>query len=369
MVRIVDRYLARETVLTWAAVTVILMLILLSTRFALLLGDAAAGRLPRDTVFALLGLTSVNYFIVVVPVALFLAVMLALGRLYRDSEMTTFMACGVGPGQIYRPLLAIAVVLAVVLALLSLQVAPWAARMSDLIRSYGQHNAQVGSFESGSFKQDQQGRGVLYAAGVSNSGRELQNVFMAGPNGERQDVVSAASGTRILNGDQGAGTLVLHDGYRYDGVPGQADFRIVQFAQYSIRLSPAAPATGPESYSAMPTVVLLRNGSPGALSEFQWRVSVPLSALLLVFLAVPLARTSPRQGRYGRLFIAILAYVIYSNLLGVARAWLQNRLLPAAIGIWWVLALLLIAALLLLYQQYGWRGLWFKPAGNAHAGH
>ncbi|MBU6421838.1 MAG: LPS export ABC transporter permease LptF [Gammaproteobacteria bacterium] len=365
----VDRYLARETVLTWAAVTVILMLILLSNRFALLLGDAVAGRLPRDTVFALLGLASVSYFIVVVPVALFLAVMLALGRLYRDNEMTTLMACGVGPAQVYRPLLAVAAVLAVVLALLALQVAPWSARMSDLIRSYGQHNAQVGSFISGSFKQDQQGRGVLYAAGVSDGGRELRDVFMAGPSGDRQDVVSAASGTRVVNGEQGAGTLVLHNGYRYEGVPGQADFRVVQFGEYRIRLSPSAPAAGPEGFSEMPTSALLRNASPDALSEFQWRVSVPLSALLLVFLAVPLARTSPRQGRYGRLFIAILAYVIYFNLVGVARAWLQRGLLPASVGIWWVLVLLLIAALALLYHQYGWRGLWFRPMGEADARH
>lgn len=363
----VDRYLARETVLTWAAVTVILMLILLSNRFSLLLGDAVAGRLPRDTVFTLLGLASVTYFTVVIPVALFLAVMLALGRLYRDSEMTTFMACGVGPWQIYRPILAIGMVLAVVLALLSFEVEPWSARMTDLIRSYGRHNAQVGSFASGSFKQDQQGRGVLYAAGVSNGGRELRDVFMAGPNSERQDVVSAASGTRVVNGDQGAGTLVLHNGYRYEGVPGQADFRVVKFGEYRIRLSPGAPAAGPESYSAMPTPALLRHLTPEALSEFQWRLSVPLSALLLVFLAVPLARTSPRQGRYGRLFIAILAYVVYSNLLGVARVWLQRSLVPAAIGIWWVLALLLIAALVLLHQQYGWRGLWFRATGDAHA--
>ena len=369
MTSIVDRYLARETVLTWAAVTVVLMLILLSNRFALLLGDAAAGRLPRDTVFALLGLASVTYFIVVIPVALFLAAMLALGRLYRDSEMTTLMACGVGPWQIYRPILTIAMALAVVLALLSLQVEPWSERMTDLIRSYGQHNAQVGSFASGSFKQDRQGRGVLYATGVSDNGHELRDVFIAGPNREREDVVSAASGTRIMTGDHSAGTLVLHDGYRYEGTPGKADFRIVQFGQYSIRLSPGSPAARPESYASMPTPALLRNPTRGAQSEFQWRLSVPLSALLLVFLAVPLARTSPRQGRYGRLFIAILAYVIYNNLLGVARVWLQRSLVPAAVGIWWVLALLLIAALVLLYQQYGWQGLWFRPAGGVHAHH
>ncbi|MGH8280704.1 MAG: LPS export ABC transporter permease LptF [Gammaproteobacteria bacterium] len=368
MARIVDRYLVRETALTWAAVTVILMLILLSNRFALLLGDAAAGKLPRDTVFELLGLASVSYFIVVIPVALFLAVMLALGRLYRDSEMTTLMACGVGPGQIYRPLMAMALILAIILAGLTLEVAPWAVRLTTIIKSYGQHNAQVGSFESGRFKIDQNGRGVLYAAGVSRDGRELQNVFMQGPNKDRLDVVSATSGTRQTNGDEGAGTLVLHDGYRYDGIPGQADFRIVRFAENGIQITPSVPELGPESYAAMPTRELFTHANAAAASEFQWRLSVPLSALLLVFLAVPLARTSPRQGRYGKLFVAILAYVTYSNLLGVARVWLEKDLVPARVGIWWVLVLLLLATFVLLYQQYGWRGLFFPQGSDAHAG-
>jgi len=141
VIRIVDRYLAKETALTVAAVTGVLMLILLSNRFAVLLGDAAAGRLPRDTVFTLLGLASINYFIVVLPVSLFLAVMLALGRLYRDSEMTTLMACGVGPAQVYRPLVAIALVIAVGLAAMSLQVAPWAQHMSHIINNAARHNA------------------------------------------------------------------------------------------------------------------------------------------------------------------------------------------------------------------------------------
>lgn len=369
MARIISRYLARETVFTWAAVTVILMLILMSNRFALLLGDAAAGRLPRDTVFALLGLASVNYFIVVIPVALFLAVMLALGRLYRDSEMTTLAACGIGPGQIYQPLMAIAGGLAIVLAVLALQVAPWASRTTAIIKSYAQHNAQVGNLASGSFKEDQHGRGVLYAASVSRNGRALQDVFMAGPNGVRQDVVTAVRGTRIVTGDQGAGTLVLHDGYRYDGVPGQADFRIVKFAQNSIRLTPAVPETGPESYSSLPTPALLQEHTPGAVSEFQWRLSVPLSALLLVFLAVPLARTSPRRGRYGRLLAAILVYVIYSNLLGVARVWIERRVVPASVGVWWVLLLLLAAALVMLVKQYGWRGIFLTRRGVADVRH
>jgi lipopolysaccharide export system permease protein len=354
MIRIVDRYLIRETTLTWAAVTGVLMLILMSNRFALLLGDAATGKLPRDTVFTLLGLACVSYLIVVIPVALFLAVMLALGRLYRDSEMTTLMACGIGPQQIYRPLLALALILALVLAALSLQVAPWAVRTSNIIRSTAQHNAQMGSFESGSFKVDTDGKGVLYASNVGNDGRILDDVFVEAPTQTgRLDVISADHGTRSITGEGGAGMLILHDGYRYDGVPGQGDFRIVKFAEHGLHIAPATPQTGIQGYDTLPTPSLLKQTDRAALSELEWRLSVPISALLLVLLAVPLARTSPRQGRYGRLLVAILAYVIYANLVGIARVWLQKDVVPAGIGIWWVQGVFLIATFVMLYQQYG----------------
>ncbi|HEV2213377.1 MAG TPA: LPS export ABC transporter permease LptF [Gammaproteobacteria bacterium] len=363
MTRITDRYIVKETVLTMAAVTTVLMLILLSNRFALLLGDAAAGRLPRDTVFTLLALQSVNLFVVIVPVALFLGMMLALGRLYRDSEMTTLMACGVGPAQIYRPMLFIGCVVALAMATLSLQAAPWAARMTHIINSAAQHNAEVGSFESAHFKVDQNGRGSLYSEQVSSDGRQLQNIFLEGPSDKRMAIITAASGHRQGEDDDPAGsTLILNDGYRYEGVPGDADFHIVHFAEHGIVIQPARPDSGAGFYETYSTPQLLLTPGLGALSEMQWRLSVPLSVLLLTILAVPLARTSPRQGRYGKLLIAILAYVIYSNLVGVARAWLERSVTPPSLGTWWVDLIFLGVAVALLLAQYGWRGLFgFTP--------
>ena len=366
MIRIVDRYLAREATLTWVAVTGVLMLILMSNRFGLLLGDAATGRLPRDTVFVLLGLACISYLIVVIPVALFLAVMLALGRLYRDSEITTLMACGVGPKQIYRPLMALALLVAILLAVLTLKVAPWAVRTTHVISSTAQHNAQMGSFESGSFKVDSDGNGVLYAANVSDNGHRLKNVFIESPGQDgRLNIISADSATRTITGAGGAGMLVLHNGFRYDGAPGKADFRSVQFAEHGIRIAPAKPKSGIQGYDTQPTSELLKQHNRDALSEFEGRRSVPISTLLLVFLAVPLARTSPRQGRYGKLLAAILAYVIFANLVGIARVWLQKGVAPAGIGIWWVHAALLITTLAMLYQQYGLSGFFFSKRADA----
>lgn len=361
MIRIVDRYIAKEAALTVAAVTGVLMLILLSNRFAVLLGDAAAGRLPRDTVFTLLGLASISYFIVVVPVSLFLAVMLSLGRLYRDSEMTTLMACGVGPAEVYRPLMALAGVIAIGLAVLSLEVAPWAQRMTHVINNAAQHNAQVGSFESGRFKVDGDGKGALYAEQVSRDGKDLQQVFMEGPSDDRMAVVTAATGHRKgTENDPGGGMLILEDGWRYEGIPGQADYRIVRYAEHGIVIQPAKPVSISDFYDEYPTMDLLVLSDLKSASEFQWRLSVPLSVLLLTLLAVPLARTSPRQGRYGKLLVAILVYVIYYNLGVIARVWLQKGVLPQFLGIWWVDVVFVAAALVILVDQYGWQGL--KPA-------
>jgi lipopolysaccharide export system permease protein len=359
MIRIVDRYLAKETALTVAAVTGVLMLILLSNKFAGLLGDAAAGRLPRETVFTLLGLASIKFFVVVVPVSLFLAIMLALGRLYRDSEMTTLMACGVGPAQVYRPMLVIALVLAAGLAVLSLLVSPWAERMTHIVNSAGTHNAQVGSFESGRFKVDDDGRGALYAEHVSQDGKTLHNVFMQGPSGDLMAVVIADEGHRQGDPDDpnGSGMLILDNGWRYEGLPGHADYRIVRYAEHGIVINPAKPDTGLDSYDAYPTGELLSINDLKATSELEWRLSVPVSALLLTLLAVPLARTSPRQGRYGKLLIAILVYVMYYNLGILARVWLQKGVTPPAVGMWWVDVLFVFGGAALLLQQYGLKGM------------
>ena len=358
MIRIVDRYLARETALTIAAVTGVLMLILLSNKFAGLLGDAAAGRLPRETVFTLLGLASIKFFIVVVPVATFLAIMLSLGRFYRDSEMTTLMACGVGPLQVYRPFMVIAVVLAAGLAVLSLEVSPWAERMTRIVNSAGIHDALVGSFESGRFKVDDDGRGALYAEHVSQDGRQLQKVFMQGPSGDLMAVLIANSGHRVDDSKTpGSGMLILDDGWRYEGLPGKADYRLVKYREHGIIISPSRPDNGLDSYDAYPTSQLLKLHDLEAVSAVQWRLSVPISVLLLTLLAVPLAKTSPRQGRYGKLLIAVLVYLIFYNAVILARVWLQKGVTPVILGMWWVDVLFLVGVAVLLLQQYGTHGL------------
>jgi lipopolysaccharide export system permease protein len=352
-----DRYIIKEVALTWSVVTGLLLLILVSNRFALLLGEAAAGKLPAGAVLTLLGLVSINYLAVLIPAAMFVAAMVALGRLYRDSEMATLMACGVGPRQLYRPLLMFAGVLVVLVAWLSLQAAPWAVRMSHELRTNAERAAQFGDVQAGRFKTFSNGNAVFYAQGVSKDGKRLENVFVEKYHQDGSvTVVKAASGHRRADA-QGSGMLVLVNGYRYDGVPGEATFRVVRFNQYGIHIKPSGAAYNPDSPEVMSSAALWRADSLKATSELQWRLSLPVSVVLLTLLALPLAKTTPRQGRFGKIMIAILAYVIYSNLVGVARIWLEKGATPPALGIWWVHGLFLLAVACLLARQNGvvWR--------------
>lgn len=346
---IVDRYLFREVAQTWGAVTLVLLLILVSNRFAQFLGEAAAGSLPGGAVLTLIGLAALNYLLIVVPVGLFFAIMLALGRLYRDSEMTALRACGIGSWQVYRPVMAFTALLALALVVLSLEVGPWGVATSDAVRHRAERKAEFTHFEAGRFKSPG-GDGVFYAEGVGAGGR-LRGVFAETHSHGEVQIVSAESGVQEPAPDGNGRMLVLANGYRYQGTPGTANFRMARFKHYGVRIASSGAGYASSSTDAMPTAALWGLSTPKASAEIQWRIAFPVSALVLAFLAVPLARTHPRQGRYGKLFAAILVYVIYSNVLGVARVWVERGLAPAAIGLWWVPVSAIILALVLLWRQ------------------
>lgn len=252
-----DKYLLREIFYTLLAVTGVLLFILLSNQFARVLGEAAAGRLPRGAVFELMGLTSLQYLTILVPVSLFLAVMLAFGRLYKDSEMSAIMACGVGPARLYRPLMFIAVLAALLLSWLSLDLAPWSAETAHVLRKTAQRDAELGSLEPGRFRSAGGGDTVFYAESVTD-GNMMANVFIQRQRGEEVQVAVAERGQLVRDREQPF--FVLYDGRRYEGVPGSTEFRIMEFREHGIPIVLPAPDLTPDDVEMLPTRSLL--GSP-----------------------------------------------------------------------------------------------------------
>jgi lipopolysaccharide export system permease protein len=338
--KILRRYLFRETFAAWAAVTLVLLVILLGTQLADVLGEAAANRLPREAVLEVIGLSMLTYLPVLVPIAFLLGVLLALARLYRDSEMAAMMACGVGHGSVYRAILPMVIVLTAALAWLALVGAPWAyAQIVDL-QMRAARGASLSGLEAGRFVSLR--NTVLYAEEVTPEG-ELRRLFVQRTRDDKVEVVVAERGRRVAT-DDGRQMFVLHDGRRYEGTPGQADFRLIEFAEHGIPIVFDDDGAGDEDIEAVPTEALWQVRDAEAVAELQWRASVPVALLVLAFLSVPLARTQPRQGRYARVVVGVLLYIVYSNLLAAARLWVERGEVPLWLG---------LVALLMLGWQAG----------------
>ncbi|MEJ2129353.1 MAG: LPS export ABC transporter permease LptF [Woeseiaceae bacterium] len=351
MRRILDRYIFREIAWTWLGVTMVLLLILLTNQFARILGDVAKGHLPKEAAMDVIGLSAAQYLTIIIPIGLFLSIMMALGRLYRDSEMPAMMACRVGPSGIYRPLAWLLVPLAGMVAWLSIDLGPRALQAVDRIGAEARRSADLASIEPGRFTEVGPDA-VVYGERVRRDG-SMENVFLQRRIADGVvEVVVASRGEQVESDDPDLRYLVLRDGRRYEGIPGTTRFRVVEFVEHGIpyrlpSLDPAEPAA-----RAMTMPGLMRAGGLEHIAEIHWRIGIPLATIILAILAVPLSRTQPRAGRYGRIAIGLLVFIIYLNMLSAARAWIEQGVVSPLVGLWWVHgAMLLFAAILLGVQN------------------
>ncbi|MEE8343078.1 MAG: LPS export ABC transporter permease LptF [Gammaproteobacteria bacterium] len=345
---VIDRYLLREVILSWLVVTLVVWIILLSNKLVRYLGKAIAGEVPGQEVFALLGLSSVGFLVMLLPLSLYLAIILALGRLYKDSEITALSACGVGTGRLYRPLLSLAVVAAILLSWLSLVIAPATAMLRHQIENRAEQSTDLSLLTPGRFQEVQNGKLVIYAEQLSEDRKRITNLFMDTIQQGQSGLLTAEHAHTELDAEKTGRILVMEDGHRYQGFPGDEDFRILRFARYGVALPSAAVDVAVLARDAKPTKGLWKSKDLRDRAELHWRISAPVAILVLTLLAVPVSRTTPRQGKYGKMFIAVLIFVIYYNLLGAARFWLESGVIWPQLGLWWVHGLMVLCAAALL---------------------
>ncbi len=351
MLRILDRYLLWEVLRGWLAITLILWLILASNRLVRYLAQAAAGELPGDVVFVLLGVKTAWFLVYVMPFSLALGVVMALGRMYRDNEMTVLSACAVGPWRIYKPLLSMGVVIALLLVWVALYISPAIAAYGAQLEKLALEEADVSVLGAGRFNEIRGGELTFYAEHLSDDKKNMQNLFVYvredSKKGTPPQVMVAESAYRMMN-ETGDEYIVFVDGHRYEGRPGEAEYRIMQFDRQGVRIELPGKTEPVPNLDAVPTAQLLHSNDRRDIVELQWRLSVPVSVLVLVLLSVPLSRISPRKGRFGGLAMAFLVFIIYYNLLGTAKVWVEQGVIPTSIGLWWVHLLPVLLAFVLL---------------------
>lgn len=351
---VLTRYLTREILAVSVAVAVVLLAVLITNRFARFLADAAGGGLPTDAILQLLGLELVAHLSLLLPGAFFLAVVLALGRLYRDNEMAALAACGVGPARLYRILAVSTVPLTLLVAVLAFVIGPYGAAERERVQAEAQRNVQLEALRAGRFVTSGGFDGVLYAERIGADGEHLENVLLQSETDDGIVVITAREARLEFEPETGGRYFIMFDGYRYDGRPGEAGWRQLAFAEHGVLIE-QQPLRMRTRFSAMSTGELLAANTAPAWAELHWRLAMPISVVLLVLLAVPLSWARPRSGRYAKLLVAVLVYAVYFNALTVSQDALKDGALPAGLGLWGVHAALLAAGVLWLRARYGRR--------------
>lgn len=344
-ITIVDRYLFREVAFSWAAVTVVLFVILVSHSLMRVLVETAGGNLSADVILPLLCSTSINLLVTIVPLGLYLGVILGLGRLYQDSEMVVLSACGVGARGLYRPIIVLGLLGVLITLPLVTLVSPWAENWEQRIKTEADSQNLISLMSEGKFVEFQGGDVVLFTQTLSEDS-VMRNVFMRQivPGGH-EALENAESARYQIDGPSGDQYLVFIDGQRNTiGAP-EGGYQMVVYAKHGVRV-PRVKVVSPRLKRAGKSTSDLGNSSDLAdRAEFYWRIGIPLAAPLLAFLAVPLANTSPRTGRYGKIVVAILIYIVYANVLVLSRKWIATGQIPEWLGLWWVHGLLFSVAL------------------------
>ena len=331
------RYFAKEVFSAMAAVTVILLLIFLSNQFVRYLSYAAEGAIPGAFVFKLMMLEVGNLVGLLLPMGFFLGLLLAYGRLYADSEMTVLSACGMSRLQLLKITLIMASLVALLDGGFMLWLGPKVAADRERILVEARGSSLVETIIPRRFQSLQNGTRVFYVESLSRDRDAAQNIFMARYDGAAWQLVTAKRATIKTDLEQQASWIVLENGQAYKGEPGNKDFRIVKFGRLEQRLPPPSNTVNRHE-RGLPTSALwpLDNKNPLYAAELQWRLAMPLSVLLLAFLAVPLSHVRPRQGKYAKFLPAIVFYVLYANMLFVGRDWLRSGVLSPKVGLWWL---------------------------------
>jgi len=351
---IVFRYLIREVFKAQIAVLFVLLAIFISQHFVRVLANASDGEFPASLVMTLLGLNLPYLAVLVLPLSLFLGILMAHGRMYAESEMVILHGVGVSEWYITRVTLLLALINMLFTGYLSVFVTPWAEEKQNQVLESAQSEAGLAAITQGRFQTSPNGRAVLFVERIDRD-NQLDKVFVAqlpDPEDESgQSNIVMAKGGSVVEDSSGGQRLQLNNGVQYQGTPKKVDFQVVEFGGYQMQIKEQEVDERRRKLSALPIKDLMALDGPEATAEFHWRLAIPLAIPLMTLIAVPMARVNVRQGKFAKMFPAILLYLGYFGLMIAGRKALEDGVVPAYLGMWWIHASALFLGILLLGKE------------------
>lgn len=353
---LIFRYLSKEVFVTLVSLTAILLLIFMSNQLVIYLNRAASGQIPGMLIMKLMMLELPNLLSLLLPLGFYVALLLAYGRLYAESEMTVLKACGYGPGRLLKHSFMMASVVALFVMVIMLWGSPLiSTERATLLRTTGVQTL-IQTIVPGRFNAIPHGQQIFYVESMNRDHSVAKNVFFAQntqKNGEEQwDLLWAEKAYAQTDPKTFEDYVILSEGKKYQGVPGRADYQVARFVEYKARL-PHPTVSIKEDIRTASTASLwpLNNPNPAKAAELQWRLSIPIMVFMLTLVGVPLSRVNSRSGKYAKLLPAIVVFIVYANLMFVARDWVSAGKVPVWLGIWWVHLLVAALGLLLIWRN------------------
>ena len=340
--------------LFYTSLTTILILsgVVIAQRSVYIFRLAAKGIIPNDTIDTILVFNLLKHLPLLLSLTLFLTVLITLTRWYKDSEMVIWFSSGLGLSNLIKPILMFSLPIIILIATLSFYISPWAVHKAEEFKKGLKSRDELATITPGIFKESKSDNRIFYIEGFSELGNVVKNIFVQSIQNGKVGVIIANEGERIEN-KRGEDYIIMKEGRRYEGQSNSQEFSTTYFQEYGILIEKEAPkiiSVG-EVYEAKSTLELLASNSSRYKAELYWRMSVPISALLLVFLAIPLSVINPRSGRSANIIMALLLFVIYNNLLGVSHSIVSIGNTKIWYGLWPVHAAFATITIYLLYRR------------------
>jgi len=356
LITILDKMIAQDLLKTLSSVLTVIVVIIVSRKFIRVLEQAIDGQVSNETLLSILGLKTIIACVAFLPAAIFMAVLMVLGRMYRDQEMAAVASAGGGAGVMYRAVFVLVLPLATLATGLSTYVAPWAEAQIGQLMQQDEESADLRGIAAGKFSEYSHGDLVVYVEKIT-ADKKMHEIFVQNRQHGTIGIINAKA-ARMEELPTGR-YIILEQGERVQGQPGALNYVLEQFDEYAVRVDSKVAAAS-FIQESIATEILLKSTESRDIAELQRRLFIPAGIILLSFIAVPLAQMSPRSGVYGNMLVGFLIYFSYGNLVHVSQSWVIKETIPAWAGVTGINLLMLLVGSVLLARLYGWQWLLAK---------
>ena len=315
-----------------------------------MLSKAAEGTVPIDSVFGLLTLKMVSYIDLIIPLMVYVAILMVMTRWHRDNELVVWSACGVGLGALMRPLILFAALITAIVAVFSFYFSPFSIAQAQALEEESKARKEITGIAPGTFHPLQGGAGVYYIESLGKGKNSLQDVFVYMRESRDEGTIVAGNAYQGIDDNTNARYLVLENGRRYDGGPGDSDFTIMEYGSYAIRIKNAKPIEITPRVKGIPTPELMQSDDPEKQVELHWRIAKVVVVPVLVIFALAFSHITVRKSRFSNMLAALATYFMYANMLVVGKSLMEKGDTPVWLGMWWVHGLFFIVALYMFWR-------------------